>query len=180
MKKVIKQIYYAGRFHKHRIPAIKLLIDWLKDKDYRLVIRSLGPIEANTEILRYAEEKEVTLTLLQPTDPEIVAMEAKLADILVLFEDLEKQKPNSEATLPGKLMEYLKYEAPILAITRDDSEIGKILEETGRGYAVSTLEELSEKILQPLQWNWDKIKKYSREYQTKELCKILDEVYTSS
>jgi len=182
-----KNIYYAGRFQSQRIPAIKLLIDWFaKDKkyDFSLKIRSLGPKEANEEILRYAKEKNVCdkIDLLPATSPEVIFQEEKEADILLSLNDLEKKINNSECQIAGKLTEYLSLRVPIISINRSDSDDGLVLEDTSRGYLVSDLNGLDRAINDILQkgilnyFNWEKVKKYSKKYQTKKLCNILDKI----
>lgn len=187
INKKIKTIYYAGRFHYFRMPAIKLLIDWLaKDKRENLfiVIRSLGPKEANEEILRYAKEKGVygRINLLPPASSGVVFQEEKEADILVSLGDLEGLIDASHGRISGKLMEYLPFRAPIVSINRPDSEEEDILKDTSRGYLASNGNQLDEAISAIFQekklnyFNWEKVKKYSREFQTKKLCEILDRI----
>jgi len=181
-----KIIYYAGRFHLHRMPAIKLFIDWLaknKKENFCFNLRSLGPMEANKEILKYAKDKNVLskINLLPPASPEVIYQEEKEIDVLILFEDLNKVMRNSEGTLPGKLMEYLQFQAPIIAVNRSDSEIGEILRKTSRGYLVSNIEELDKAIQDVLckklpVFDWEKVKFYSRFNQCKNLCEIFNKV----
>lgn len=182
-----KIIYYAGRFHTHRLSSVKLLIDWLaqnKENNLHFVIRSIGPFQSNKEILNCAKKKNVLhkINLLASAPPEVILKEEKEADILVLFEDLGELGPVSKGTMTGKLFEYLPFQAPILAIARTDSDIGIILKDTSHGYLVSNtkqLDEAMEKILsyQSPNPDWEKVKKYSREEQTKKLCSLLDEIY---
>jgi len=183
-----KIIYYAGRFHTHRLAAVKLLIDWLekdKENNFRFIARSLGPKESNEEILRYAKEKKVSskINLLKPAPPEIIQKEEMAADVLVLFEDLKKELGIiSRGTMTGKFFEYISLKPPILVINRPDSDLGLILKETKRGYLVSNFEELDEaikKILNKVSLTpaFEKLGQYSREEQTKKLCQLLDEIY---
>jgi len=144
----------------------------------------LGPIEANEEILRYAKKKNILnkINILPPASSEVIFNEEEKADVLILFEDLNRMMQNSEATLPGKLMEYLPFKAPIVAVNRADSEIGIVLKETSRGHLASNIKELNDamnNILHEhsLNFDWEKIKKYSRESQTKHLCELLDKLY---
>ena len=178
------KFYYAGRFHPHRIPAVKLFLDWLaeiKTRNFVFVLRSLGPLEANDEIAGYAKEKGIfgKINLLPPSGPEVIFQEEKEASALILFDDLNRVMRNSEGTLPGKLMEYLPFRAPIIAVNRPDSEIGEILKETSRGWLVSNLKELEgagEAIFQGKtpEFNWEKVNKFSREAQAKKFCEFLD------
>ena len=188
-KKKSKVIYYAGRFHAHRMPAVKLFLDWLvehKKEDVSFVLRSLGPASANEEILEYAREKDVIskVNLLKPAPPETILQEEQEADALILFEDLNKLMRSSEGTLPGKLMEYLQFKAPIVAINRADSEIGEILRRTSHGYLISNIEELDRAMTDSLSgksqvFEWEKVKMFSRVAQCQKLCDIFDKVYES-
>ncbi len=186
-RKKFKVVYYAGRFHAHRMGAVKLFVDWLaqqREDSISFVLRSLGPTEANEEIMEYARGKNILskINFLPPAPQEIIFQEEKEADTLILFEDVSKMMRNSEGTLPGKLMEYLQFKAPIVAINRADSEIGEILRKTSRGYLVSNLEELNKAMQETLSgkypvFNWAKVKGYSRFSQCKKLCEIFDRVY---
>jgi len=183
-----KIIYYAGCFHANRIKAIKLLIDWLarnKENNFHFLARSLGPKEANQEILNYAKEKDILskVEIKEPVLPEVVFQEESKADILVLFEDLRESHSSLQAksALPVKLFEYLVFSSPILAIAFSKSEIGFVLNETKRGYLVSNLQELDDALknkipagnfnLEP-----DKIKEYSRESQSENLCRLFNQL----
>ncbi len=179
-------LYYAGRFHNHRLPALRLFLEWLildKNKDCLFLVRSIGPREVNNLILDFARKNNVEdrISLLEPADPETIFKEESEADALILFEDLEKQMPNSEGIIPGKLTEYLPFRAPVIAINREDAEIGEILTKTGRGYLVSTLQELDQatdklfsgNIPKP---NWDEVRKFSRKHQCEKLCAFFNQI----
>ena len=178
-----KIIYYAGRFHSHRLPAVRMLIDWLsekKDNDIVLKIRSTGPLESNEKILSYAREKGITsnVQLLDPVSSDVVSKEEKEADILVIFEDLGSL---GFITMPGKLTEYLPYNAPIILIARSDSDSGRVVKNASRGYVVSNSKELNDAMENILRGNAPKpdleaIRKYSFEEQAKVLCGLLDKI----
>ncbi|TSC75477.1 MAG: group 1 glycosyl transferase [Parcubacteria group bacterium Gr01-1014_30] len=182
-----KILYYAGRFHEHRMKAARLFIGWLsqnKEENVKFTLRSLGPKEANEELLEYAKEKKVLdkIELLPPADLKTVSQEERKADVLLLFEDLKKTRRNFESTLPAKLMEYLAKEAQIVAIARGDSEIGEILAETKRGYLVSDFSQLGAVLKKIFSGNFhpfqkNLVEKYSRRKQCEILCKIFDDVY---
>lgn len=180
-------IYYAGRFHTHRLAAVRLLIDWLasdRESGFYFVARSLGPKEANEEITAYAKKKGVAdrVALLSPASPEIIEKEEGEAAVLILFEDLNKELGViSRGTMTGKFFEYLPKRAPVVAINREDSDLGRILEQTKRGYLVSGLGQLDIAIKNIIKGNglnpdWQKIKEFSREEQTKKLCQLLDRI----
>jgi hypothetical protein len=172
-----KIIYYAGRFHPHRLKALKLLIEWLikKGDNLKLVIRSLGPKEANEEILKLAE-KTNKVDLLDPASAETILEEEKNADFLAIFEDLSKDKV-FKGTMPGKIFEYLPYSGTILAVARPDSDMKTILRQTNRGKVVSNFEELNDFFSKPkLNPDIEALKIYTREHQAKKLCSLLDDL----
>lgn len=182
----LKIMYYAGRIHPHRLDAAKILLDWLATehaKDFRFVIRSLGPTESNDEILRYAKEKHVRdkITLLPPSSHLVVVRERQKADFLMLFENISMYGDIARGTMPGKLFEYLPLKAPIIAIATQKSDIGKVLEETGRGYVVSNMHQLN-KIMRDIEKGIsmssfkDAISNYSFRQQSQNLCAILDQI----
>ena len=180
-------LYYAGRFHPHRIPAVKIVIDWLAEGVLPRAIfraRSLGPQEANEEILHYAEKRGVrkTVELLPSASPDVIFEEERKADILLVCEDVAKMNPISNTNMTGKLFEYMPFHAPIVAITRKDSDIRLVLEDTGRGFLASGKKELADVMrrihrgLSPSRKE-NRINAYSRESQCRKLCQILDEVH---
>lgn len=179
-------LYYAGRFHPHRIPAAKLVIDWLAKRTVPHAIfrvRSLGPREANEEIFDYARKKGISkaLELLPSAPPDIIFQEEEEADILLICEDISKMNPISNTNMTGKLFEYLPFRAPIVAITRQDSDIRLVINDTGRGFLASSLRELGrflEKVRRgnPPRRNDNRIANYSRKSQCQKLCRIMDEV----
>lgn len=179
-------LYYAGRFHKHRIPAVKLLIDCLAQNpsfNTKLVIRSIGPREANQEIITYANHKKVDqfLEVRPPVHPSIICNEMTQAHALLIFEDITKTRAHTSGTVTGKLFEYLPYQAPIIAIAPSNSDIEIILKDTNRGWVTPSTEILTH-ALDAVNHNkiphaiWDRVAIYSRKNQCKILCSILDNV----
>lgn len=178
-------LYYAGRFHPHRVPAAKLLIDWLAmhKAPVSFKTRSLGPLEANKALSDYAKQKGVSdkVTILPPATHDVIAKEERDADVLLVFEDVKKMNPISQTNMTGKLFEYLPFAAPILAVTRADSDIGVVLDDTLRGFLASNITELdyamgrirSHDLPSP---DYKNVSSYSRNMQCKKLCRVLDRV----
>jgi len=183
-----KILYYAGRFHAHRLGATFLLIDWLAGHPHaKLTLRSLGPSEANDRILAYAKKKHAgdRVLIKEPASPDVIRNEEESADVLVLFEDIASVRPFSQTNVTGKLFEYLPFRAPILAIARKDSDIGYVLGDTGRGQLVSSAKELNSALSQllakqPEVPDYAKIARYSRKAQCEILCKALDKLAVDS
>lgn len=179
-----KIIYYAGRFHSHRLPAVKLLIDCLarkNDEKIILKIRSLGPKEANEEIADYVKKRNVSskVQLLEPASPEFVLKEEKAADILAIFENLDRSNA-LEGAMTGKLFEYLPFKAPILAIALPDSDMGLVLRNAAKGCLVSNAEQTDKALEDILEGkfsnpDWQKVKEYSFQNQAQILCQLLNQ-----
>ncbi|KPJ55314.1 hypothetical protein AMJ47_00345 [Parcubacteria bacterium DG_72] len=172
-----KIVYYAGRFHPHRLTAVKLFIDWLAqtDQNIRLVIRSLGPEQANQEILS-SMRKTDKVDLLEPASASQVLKEEKRADFLAIFEDLSKDEV-FKGTMTGKLFEYLPFSGTILAVARPDSDMNFVLKQTNRGEVVSNFKDLDAffQKQKPVP-NLEKLKTFTREFQTQKLCTTLNKI----
>ncbi len=175
-------IYYAGRFYQHRMQAIYLLIDAIKDKDLVVVIRSLGPVELERQILDYADSKGVPgqIKILSSAKASVIDKEQSKAKINLIVEDLDKTYDSKKGVLTGKLMQLLTYNPPILTIARNDSEIGDVLIEAGKGVLASSVEEVERFLKQVLDegsafvTSAEKIAVYSKESQAIKLVSLMD------
>lgn len=176
-------MYYAGRFYRHRIESIFLVINSLKFSNYDLIIRSLGPIEIEKEIIEFAKDRGVynQIKILPATTAHIVAYESSKASINLVFESLNKENELMKGVITGKLLQLLVINAPILAVARSDSEIGWILKKTNKGRLVSNKDEIIN-FFKKLSCSSEEYKGnsetylFSKEKQAYNLCKILDEV----
>ncbi|MCM3111981.1 glycosyltransferase [Lederbergia lenta] len=173
-------IYYAGRFYQHQLESIYLLLRSLKSHNFNLRIRSLGPNHLNENVIAYAKEIGINnrIQLLSPATPEIVESESSNSIINLVVEDLDKSFKWKKGTLTGKLLSLLIKPAPILAIARDDSEIGDVLRETSKGVLCSTVEEVNEFLLKINTYratanSENQIMFYSKERQARELASVL-------
>lgn len=91
----------------------------------------------------------------------------------------------NEISLPGKLYEYLATRKPILAITPKNSEVSRILQETGAGWCAEPddpigIQSMIERAFHRfcintnfLHTDSDKIKKYERPYLTAEYARAI-------
>lgn len=174
------EMYYAGRIYTHRLKAFYCLIDFCKDTDFTLKIRLLGSVEQKHELESYSKSKGFSnLTILPPTSGEVIIEEEQKADVLIILEEMNKNNDISRGTLTGKLFEYLQNYSPIMAICRDDSEIGEILDKSNRGRIVTTKVEFDTFIKvrnNYLLKDLDIIDQYSRKNQAIKLKLILDKL----
>lgn len=174
-------IYYAGRFYKHRMNSIYMIVNSLKDiKNLSFIIRSLGPKELNEELLEYIKRNnlEEKVLIMPPTSPQVVLEESSNSVANVVIEDLNEKIYWKKGTLTGKFLSLLPLTPPVLAVARADSEIGEILSVTNKGKLCfnekqikNFLHELQTKEFIP---NTDEINKYSKENQVKKLIEILN------
>lgn len=176
-------MYYAGRFYRHRVESVFLVIDSLKFSNYILIIRSLGPKEIEKEIIEFAKDRGVynQVKILPATTAHIVAYESSKASINLVFESLNKENELMKGVITGKLLQLLVINAPILAVARSDSEIGNILRKTNKGDLVSNEDEIID-FFKKLSFSSKAYKGnsetylFSKEKQAYNLCKILDDV----
>ena len=173
-------IYYAGQFYEHRLESLFLLINVLRNTELNLKIRSLGPNEMNNKIKSYVEKMNLVdrVEILPPTNPDIVELESNLSSINLVIEDLDKTHVWKKGVLTGKFLSLLIKKPSILAIARDDSEIGDILTNTGKGRLCSTEEQiknyLTKGFLEEKLINYDEIERYSKKNQSNKLIQLLD------
>lgn len=185
-KRQIPYIYYAGRFYEHQLDALILLLDALKDCPIELVIRSLGPEHLTHRIEKIAEKKEVInkLKILPPAESVIIKQEEEAALINLVLEDLDKTHKFKRGVLTGKLMQLFPSSPPILAIARDDSEIGAVLLKSKKGKLVSTKQDIIGFVNQIMnstyeKWQYNDILPFSKENQAKKLIKVFNKVEKS-
>lgn len=178
-------LYYAGSFYNHRLPSFFLLIDALEEinkiKEVRLIIRSLGPEKFDKIILAYLKRKNMLdkVNLKKPCSNFTMMAEQQNARINIVLSDISFNKSYLMSTVPGKLMELLNIDRPILVISSKSSEMSRIIKITNKGIATDSKDEIVDYILNKyLDYKGNKkvIYKFSRKYQTKILCKFLDQI----
>lgn len=176
-------IFYAGRFYEHQMPAIFSLLEAIKDEQLILVIRSLGPAHLEQEIIDHAKSKKMLyqLKLLPPAKASVIDREQANSKINLVVEDFDKTYKFKKGVLTGKLMQLLTYTAPILAIARDDSEIGDVLTKSNKGMLASTVREIKEFIRKVhdedsfCSIDLGCIDPYSKKMQAAKLVRLMDE-----
>ncbi|WP_158653483.1 glycosyltransferase family protein [Acinetobacter indicus] len=177
--------YYAGRFYENQIKSIFLLLDYIeRNRGYKLIIRSLGPLNLEKKIIDYASTLGVSdnLIVLDPADSITVQNEASRSFANIVVESLDTEINWKKGVLTGKLMGLLCMKPPILSIARKDSEIGEVLSYTMKGVCVHSLPEIEmfvEKIYEnkfSYCGDKNKILEFSKKAQAKKLCSFLDSI----
>ncbi|NVJ64216.1 MAG: glycosyltransferase [Flavobacteriaceae bacterium] len=173
------ELYYAGTIYEHRLAALELLIEFLgKNRKYTLTLRLMNPSfkPLISEIINKFNAHD-NVKVKDKVDQKTYMEESAMADVFVIFEQLETTDPIGKGNLTAKLFELLPMTAPILCICREDSDISPLLEETARGKVVSKLEDISDFLdtAANAQRNNDVIKKYSRAQQARNFMEFIKE-----
>lgn len=177
-------LYYAGSFYEHRLNSLYILIDALKELNkqrcIKLIIRSMGPDELNKKIISYIKKLDMSekIVIKKPCNSSTIQMEQRNSMINIVLSDINTNNFFLTSTIPGKLMELINCNSPILAIATPNSEIAYILKSTNKGIVSSSKKEIIDYIqrYKYLKYigNKKNIYKYSRKFQTKKLCQFLD------
>ena len=176
-------LYYAGTIYDHMLSSLFVIFKMLTLKpNLYFVIRFMG----RKTILSMINDKmrklklEDRIKIFEPCEPQQVNYEGDNSLTNIVLETLSTKSRISKGTLTGKLFGLLPFQAPILAVARTDSDIGKVLEETKKGRLCSTVEQTLEFIdeIENCSFNAEgdttEIEKYSKREQAKILCKLLD------
>lgn len=177
-------LYYAGYLYEHRLKSMYLFLnafDKLQDKNIKFVIRSTGPQSSDIKLRSYIKKKNLQdRVFIKETCSDLqVKYEQDKAVINIVFSDTQEDKPYLLATIPGKVMELISADSPILTIANPKSEIADILKNTQKGIVSDNEREIIEFIREDYKkykGNADMINRYSRKYQAKRLCRFLDEI----
>lgn len=173
-------IYYAGRFYKHQLESLFILLNAIKSTNYKLVIRSLGPENLENELIAFSNSINCSnnLVILPPAKSSIIEIEQTHSLINLVIEDLCKKEKSKRGVLTGKFLRLLTEKPAILAIARDDSEIGVILNETQKGKLLTNPDDIALFINQIKCGENDMpnqvaIQKFSKNAQAKRLAEII-------
>ena len=178
-------LYYAGLLYEHQMSAVKLLIESLVELRSRgtkptLFLRLLpGPQCLTLRLKQWVFEHQLSDQVLfgEPVDSEQCRVEAENASVNLVFEDLDTVGHSSKATITGKVMEFINYRAPILAVARPDSDIGTVLSGSGAGWLVSSRREIVDRLGNlPSSLKERTLAPYSRSEQSRILAEFLDRV----
>ncbi len=181
----VPYLYYAGRFYEHRLKSFFFVLDAIKNyKNINLVIRSLGPANLESILIKYAGDLNLKdrVFVLEPEAHDVIHEESSHSLANIVLEDISTHTIHSKGTLTGKFFELLPLQPPILAVAREDSEMGSILSATNKGRLCSSQKEVTaflnllisdRDVFQP---NNTTISQYSRKMQAEKLCGLMTSV----
>lgn len=177
-----KYLYSAGLLYNHRVESFLVLLRALKEvnekEHIKLIIRSIGPQKLDKKVKQIVLEMKMenVVFILPPASENVIRKEQSQAYINVVLNSLNEANLGEMGMIPGKSFEYMNERAPILAISPPKSDLAKVLSYTNKGFATISEDEIVNFILHNNQ-NYignNNIKKFTREYQAKKLCRFMD------
>lgn len=177
-------IYYAGALYSHRLESFSLLMSCLKEvlliKKIKMKIRSIGPEVLDMKMKKMIRDNNMEdyIELLEAAEESVVKKEQANADINIVLSSVHEKNQALLTTVPGKLYEIIKDEAPILAVVPERSDVARIINKTEKGIATTSKKKIVDFIL-----NADRnysgnqyIEFFSRKKQAKRYCEFLDSI----
>lgn len=177
-----RYLYYAGSLYEHRLESLELLLHVISEiaptNSIKMIIRSVGPENLDRKAINmiYNMNLQKRVLLLPSASEEIIRKEQSNAFINIVLSSVHEKDQSLMTTVPGKLYELLKVDAPVLAIVPNISEVSDILRVTHKGIATIDQKEMKDFILSTYcdyQGNHT-ISFFSRKHQAKRLCKFMD------
>ncbi len=171
---------YYGRSLADFLCAASRLVESDMDfaRDFRL--RLLGTLDAGAQLEVQRSNLGPHLEVLGQKSHDDAVQAMGEADVFLL---VANTTPGAEATVPGKLFEYLAVGRPVLAIAPPESSTADVLHETGGGWLAPSgqvdaitcelkraYHERSKRV-DPV-----KVARFDRRRLTSELARVLDEV----
>ena len=176
-------LFYAGRLYEHQMAAVNLLISSVSaynstsEVKIKIRLRTIGPPDLEQQLDRkIAEYKaQAFAERLEGCPPEQVVTEANHAVANIVVEDLGKTEPFRRGTIPGKFMELLSLQPPVLVIARSDSDMGPLMAKINAGRHCSNETEVVD-FLKTLPWREPptrELGEFSRQCQAKKLSDFM-------
>ena len=178
-------LFYPGTMHAFDTDVLDCVFDVLEAHPWlELRIRSMGPAEREAWIKQTTAARGISdrVHVLDPAAPAQVDCEADHAFANLSLTNRSTDTRVTKGTVGGKLLRYLPLRPPVLAISRPDSDIGPILQDTARGALCSSSAEAIAFIdtvrKKPSIWSGrpERIAEYSRQRQAEKLVQVLDSV----
>lgn len=185
-REIGKYLYYAGSLYLHRLESFTLLIRCIRKANERtvdkfhFVVRSIGPKELDAKAKKIVEQEEMQkyVMVLEAASESIVRAEQKNAYMNVVLSSIHEYDKALMTTIPGKVYELLRENAPVLAIVPKTSDVKRVLEYTQKGIASTNAREIEEYLLEEhKQYKGNgKISYFTREKQAERLCHFMDSI----
>jgi glycosyltransferase involved in cell wall biosynthesis len=190
VKKIIKIIHAGSLYPKERDPTalfrgVEMLINKNKSIENKLIISFYGVGDPNTiekfrKLIRKAKLNKVIKFYSSVLHLEMLQKLTE-SDVLLLL-----QGASCDFQIPAKTYEYFRIGKPILALTTENGETGRLIIENNAGIVApmdnpSKVAEAIEDIVKNIKKgislpviSKDRVTKFSRKKQSKKLVQILD------
>lgn len=138
-------LFYGGTINENRIPSILMVLNAMRmHPDLFIKLRSLGPRKSESIILNFANKNHLSknIQILPPVSHQQSIKEARHSFCNLVLEDISPKFDYQKGILTGKFLKLLPLPSPVMAVACPGSEIGGILEDTGKGCLCSNEEEI--------------------------------------
>lgn len=175
-------LHYAGVLYPHRVEGFRRVFAAVANSGLHVVLRSLGPPELDRKLQQLAAQEQVgdRVHLLQACSPQQVQQEAALATGNLVIEDLHQGERAGKGTLTGKFLKLIALRRPVLAVAREDAELGTILNNTGCGRLCTSIDQIDDMLREIAQnarafaGEEQAVREFSMVEQTRHLSHALD------
>lgn len=143
-----KYLYYAGTVYQHRLDALAILLQALRNhRNLKLRVRLLN--SDHNAIRTLIEKTEVAdqVDVLSPVDNNVVNQESRNAAGLVVLEALRNDNPWRTGTITGKLFGLLASGVPGLVVAHKSIEASRLAALAEGWYRVDSVEECEKAIV---------------------------------
>lgn len=181
-----RYLYYAGSLYLHRLESFMLLIRCIRKANEKLtdkfhfIVRSIGPreLDARAKNIVKQEKMQEYVTVLEAASEAVVRAEQENAYMNVVLSSIHEDDKALMTTIPGKVYELLRNDAPILAIVPKTSDVEKVLQYTQKGIASTDVGEVEAYLLEGYKKYKGnrKISYFTREKQAERFCHFMDSV----
>ena len=182
--KELFNINYFGNVTIERDPSPALqAMNIIYEKQQNIRLNFWGNVTEEVRLKLIGLDKNGILSI-HPYIPHSKMLQEMINSALLLL--IINKVPNNSGIITGKLYEYLAAKVPVLGLGPDDGEAACILQETGAGkmFDYNKIEEIADFIeMRYKEWQAgktfsasNKIEKYSKINQTKQLAEILEKM----
>lgn len=183
-----KYLYYAGSLDEHILEGFIILLRALKKvnekENVKFILRLVGFQKLNNRAKEIVREMEMEnkVMILSPAAGDVIKEERGRAYINVVLNAIHEEEQEWMAMMCGKTYEYMNEKAPILAVTPPKSDLAQVISYTKKGIGTIAEDEIVDFILHTnskYEGN-DNVRKFSRKYQAKRLCRFMDYILKNS
>ncbi len=178
-----RYIYYAGSIYEHRLPALEVIMEALKQ--YPNIKLKLRLVNDNTSgkmfLLINGAENSNQVEVLPPVRPEIVNKELAGSLCAIVIEEIFDADPLRNCTVTGKLISLLASGVPGIAVSSKSGEIRHLAGKIDGWYGVDSVDKFRDALKEIIRHgnsikNTDNLTEYKMEKQSQKLLTLISEI----